>query len=311
MLPGTWKLTELTIVGGARHPIPIPEDVTFEVRESPSPIRAKVSWVKSQRLEDGESFDFEVRLETAPEGYNGGEIHYRFGLIKSDPQETHSAFDRLSFLSSVEGRAELKNGQSTYQLSVPIIPSVGRMDISSFMSLGEWKLLEVTLRQRGVKEPVLLQDDVTFEARAPSIVLQVQAPGSVRAGHSFDLKVSLNGYPKNPYCIQTLSLDLRRRSPGGHPDPNDSHVVVNSVSLDPKEHSYEMSGSFASDLPGGPWQGEFTIANEPAPSMIDRITSPGICRGPNLEGDTRFAFEVEPAVGLVTPTSFTVTVNPS
>jgi hypothetical protein len=43
--------------------------------------------------------------------------------------------------------------------------------------------------------------------------------------------------------------------------------------------------------------------------MIDRIATPGLCHL-NLAGDTRFAFEVEPAVGLVTPTSVAVIVNP-
>ena len=308
MLPGTWKLTEVTLVGGVPHPIPIPENVAFEVRESPILIRAKISWVKSQKLEDGQSFEFEVHLETTPAGYNGGEVHYRFELKKPGSQETHSGFvDRMSF---VEGGVGLRNGQSTYQLSVPVIQSVDRFE-ARVMPFGEWKLIEVTLGQ--AKTPVLFQDDVTFEVRAPTIVLHVQAPKSVRAGHSFDFKVSADGYLKNSYCIPWLQVELRQRSPSGHPNPNDAHVETNSISLDPEhpQDSYEISGIFASDLPGGQWQGEFGVSNELARSMIDRINSPGFCRSPNLEGDTRFSFEVEPAVGLVTPTSVNVTVNPS
>jgi hypothetical protein len=157
MLPGTWKLTEVTLVGGARHPVSIRENVTFEVYESPLPIGAKVIWGKSQRLGYGDSFDFEVSLETAPEGYNGGGIHYRFELIKSDPQESHSPSD--GYLSFVEGDVGLNNGQSTYKVPVPIVqifqdPGFARHQELRVMSPGEWKLVKVTLGQR-VKKPVL------------------------------------------------------------------------------------------------------------------------------------------------------------
>jgi hypothetical protein len=307
MLPGTWKLTEVTVIGGAPHPIQILENVTFEVHESALPIKAKIHWDKYQKLEDGESFKFGICLETVPEGYDGGGIHYRFALKNPDPHEIPSG-PPAYLSSSVEGGMGLKDGQSCYELPpVPVFQPGGHFE-NSFLSLGEWKLLEVTLAGR----QVLFEDDVTFEVRAPTIVLHVQAPGSVRAGQSFDFKVSVDGYLQNSYCMPTLSVDLRQRSPDRRPNPNNAHVYVNSISLDPsqQQRSFVMSGLFAPDLPDGPWQGEFTVFNELARSMQDRAPQ-GTCRGPILEGDTRFAFEVEPAAGLQTPTSANVTVNPS
>jgi hypothetical protein len=306
MLPGTWRLTEVTIVGGAPHPVQILENVTFEVHESQLPIRAKIQWEKGQRLEDGESFKFGICLETVPEGYDRGGIHYRFALRNPDPHEARSA-PPSTLLKSAEGDIGLKDGQSCYESPpVPVFQPGGHFE-SDFLSLGEWKLLEVTLAGR----PVIFQDDVTFEVRAPTIVLHVQAPRAVEAGHNFVFKVSVDGFLQNTYCLPTLSVDLHQLSAGGPPDPNNSPVYVKPISLDPnqQERSFEMSGTFAPDLPAGPWQGEFVVSTERAPEMLDRAPQE-TCRRPNLEGDTRFAFEVEPAVGLVTPTSVTVTVNP-
>lgn len=305
MPPGTWKLKEVTIVGGIPHPIQVSDDVAFEVYEPTSPIRAKVIWSKFQRLEDGESFDFRVHFETTPEDYDPGEIRYRFQLKKPDQQEAPSG--SVDHLSIVEGPMGSDGGQSTYRASVPVIQNAGRTD-NRVMSLGEWKLVELSVAKR----PVLLQDDVRFEVRAPNIILHVQAPSSVRAGGSFHFEVSVDGALKNPYCASTLSVDLRQRPREGHPSPNDLNLGTRSISLNPEEqqHAYEVSVPFAPDLPGGPWQGEFTVTNGLTNSMFNHAP-PEICRHPNLEGDTRFPFNVEPAVGLVTPGSVTVTVNPS
>jgi hypothetical protein len=310
MVPGIWKLTEVTIVGGIPHPIPIQENVTFKVLEPTSPIRATVSWDKSQRLEDGETFDWELRLETAPEGYDAGQIprlHYRFELIKPDPQEARSS----GITSSAEGFQELRNGQSIYKLSVPVIQlkwveGGGRMVLSQ----GKWRLAEVTLGQR-VMKPVSIQEEVTFEVHAHSIVLHVQAPGSVRAGQQFGFKVSVDGYPANYSCNARLTVYLRQRPPDGQPKPGDLRVVADSIPLDPKQSSYEMSGLLPPDDPDGPWQGEFEVYAVPGDPQNPWAPppSPASCSRLDLEGDTRFAFTVEPAVGLVTPTSVAVTVN--
>jgi len=299
MLPGTWRLTEVTVVGGAQHPIPVQENVTFEVGEPPPP-RASVIWDRSQILEDGERFDFELRLETVPQGYDAGEIHFRFEMIKPDSQKGQPSPD--GYLSVYEGRAPLINGQSTYKLSVPLplaaIPQVGPF------SIGKWKLVEVTLGQL-VQMPVLIQDDVTFEVHAPVIVLHVQAPESVRAGQLFAFKVSVDRYPKDRYCLPTLSVVFSQRSPSGQPGAN-FHLEAGPLQLVPGQPSYGISVPLASDLPGGPWQGELRLA----PPLM-HMSLQGLCRPLDFEGDRRFEFNVEPAADLVTPTSVAVTVNPS
>lgn len=302
MLPGTWKLTDVAVVGGVQHPIPIQENVTFEVDEPPSP-RATVSWGKSQILEDGESFDFELRLDTVPQGYEGGAIRFRFEAIKPDPQEAeHSPNGSRGFY---EDRTELINGQSTYKLSVPIFQAKPPWPTGGFLSIGKWKLVEVTIGQ-AAKEPVSIQDDVTFEVHAPTIILHVQAPASATAGQPFAFKVFVDRYPKNTYCIPELWVNLSQRSPSGRPGPNDPHVGVPSLPLTPEKLSYEISVPLASDLPEGPWQGELRPIN-----YARYISHEGSCRPLDIEGDDRFEFNVEPAADLVTPTSVAVTVNPS
>jgi len=320
MLPGKWKLTEVTIVGGAEHPIEFSEDVTFEVHEPPFPKSATVSWVKSLRLADGESFDFELRLETPPVDYDKGVMQSRFELIKPDPPEGNPVLEQHrpavsnpyiepQHLDAVEVRTELKNGETDYKLSLPIIQSAWP---SVVLSLGRWRLAAVTLGQR-VRNPVSVKDDVTFDVQVPNIHIHTQAPAGVKAGERFDFKVSADGIPKNAYCMTTLSAQLRERSSEGQPNPNGSHVEVAEVPLDPQQHMYEMSGFFASDIPSGPWEGKLGVAARPKTGRewVGGRISPGLCPQPDLVGDTRFFFNVKADKDLRTPTSVAVIINPS
>ena len=92
MLPGTWRLAEVTVVGGSEHPIPIQENVTFEVDEPPSP-RASVSWTKSQTLEIGESFEFDSVLKRSRRATTLAVSASGFEVIKPDSQQTLPALN--------------------------------------------------------------------------------------------------------------------------------------------------------------------------------------------------------------------------
>jgi hypothetical protein len=174
---------------------------------------------------------------------------------------------------------------------------------------GTWKLVEVTLGRK-VMRSVAIRENITFEIpQIPPTVVRIQAPGSVRAGQRLTFKVTLDQYPKDPTkgcVVLTLSGILRQAGPSGQPDPRGFGVSVNAVEIKPDKLSYELSGSFDPDLPTGQWLGEVFVYAQGAPPMY-RMP----CRSPRLEGDVRFTFTVEPALGLVTPTSVAVTVNPS
>ncbi len=117
-------------------------------------------------------------------------------------------------------------------------------------------------------------------------------------------------------CANTSRISSSSAAQRASPGPY--FVSVDEVELKPDRQSYEMSGSFAPDLPSGAWQGEVNISSNPrqpknvANSERRIQNNPGqICRTPPLEGNTQFLFVVEPPGNLVTPTSVAVTVNPS
>jgi hypothetical protein len=176
------------------------------------------------------------------------------------------------------------------------------------MSPGTWKLVEVTLG-RSVQKPVSVPENITFEIPQISpAAVRVQAPESVRAGERFTVKIILIKYPDfvGKDCVLRLSGLLNPVTPNGQPGPDAYRVGMSSVELSPDQRAYEISGTFISDLPAGPWQGQVSISAAPRGRLMGRF-----CRSPQVEGDLRFTFDLQPAIGLVTPTSVAVTVNPS
>jgi hypothetical protein len=261
-----------------------------------SPTTVLVSAGESpQRLMVGDAFKFQLRFDPAPDGYGGGEIRYLFRKIGSDPATTLTRYNQNSFSS---GGTQLHDGQAIYTVSLPI---------ADYMVPGTWKLQEVTLG-RSHQSPVPVPANITFEVLGPTpAVVHVEAPASVRAGGRLTFKITLIKYPNlfGNGCVLRLSGSIKPAMLNRQSSPDEYRVAVSPVELNPDQHSYEMSGSLISDVPPGPWQGELLISAIPRPSS----TAP--CRSPQVEGDARFAFAVEPAVGLVTPISVAVTVNPS
>lgn len=248
-----------------------------------TPSAASVSAGQSQRLVPGQVFSFQLRFDKAPDGYGGGWIYYEFQTAGSP-----SAFGR----STVGNKTDLHDGQAIYTLSLPITDS---------MLPGSWSLAKVTLG-RNVPRAVPISDNVSFVIPSPPpVVLHVRAPASVRAGRMLTFSVTLDEYPRGlaEGCEPALHGYLRQAVP----NLNALAVRLKNLSLKPNQLSYEFSGLIDPETPAGPWQGEVHL-------LVQR---PGgeDCRPLQEKGDNQFAFSVEPALGLVTPTSVAVTVNPS
>jgi hypothetical protein len=253
-----------------------------------TPSAASVSAGESQRLLPGQPFIFQLRFDKAPDGYGGGEINCTF---------QNSQFPNGKRLAppEVRARTDLHDGQAIYTISIPITDD---------LIPGIWKLTEVRLG-RTVFNQVTIQGDVTFEIPRPApVVVHIEAPGRVRAGERFVFKVNLDEFPKDltPGCVLKAHGSLQPASP----NPVNYGIAVDALQLKPDQHVYEMSGSFAPDVPSGAWQGTVNIFAQGTPPNNFRF-----CRTHPVKGNTQFSFIVDPAVGLVTPTTVAVIVNPS
>jgi hypothetical protein len=261
------------------------------------PSVASVKAGGSQRLVAGQSFVFQLHFDPAPDHYGGGRITYTF---KNDHIAGGIGLDESG------GQTELHDGQGIYTISLPITDQ---------MNPGKWKLTEVTLGNRAPK-PVPVRDNVAFEVPAlPRTLIQIEAPKTVTAGQRLVVKVNLVEFPKGlkPECALKLSGFVEQVSPNGRPNPSSFRVPLDQVELKPDQQSYEMSGSFAPDLPSGTWQGTVSLNSyvKPQPGMRPRPGAPWTCRTPPLEGNTQLLLVVSSSATLVTPTSVAVTVNPS
>jgi hypothetical protein len=265
-----------------------------------TPSTATVSAGKSRGLSAGDHFTFQLRFNRAPEGYGSGTITCAF---RNEQTSIRSAnFGGIGEQISTGVQTELQDDQAIYNFSITI---------DDRMAPGTWRLESVSFG-RTITRAVTIPTDVTFEIRKPiPVPIQVQAPGSITAGHRYVFKVNFGEIPKesSPDCVLGVAGSLRsvgEPSPDGHPTSGAYGVAVNSVNINPDQHSYELSGLFPPDLPGGAWRGEVEIYGHPT-----RPQTTWFCRTPALEGNTHFSFVVEPAPDLVTPTSVDVTVNPS
>lgn len=303
MLPGKWQLVLVTLGQGVQSPLPLKGNTAFEVHASPAPIKAKVIACKSQPLKIGQNFDCQLQVEPTPNGYDGGRILYRFQLVS--PYSPNNPLDGHE--TSILGATPLKDGQAAYKLSIPMDRTI---------SPGTWKLVEVTLGKHA-QTPVSILNDVSFDIPlALTLAFHIEAPKSVTAGQPFTFDFVVDEYPGSlsPACVVTLSGVLRQASSVGQVNANAPSVTVNPVVLSPDQKSYEISGHLAPDHPPGSWQGVMNIAATlgPSPGYMGMFWEEhNICLQPQIKGETHFTFTVEPPVGLVTPTSVAVTVNPS
>jgi hypothetical protein len=258
-----------------------------------TPSTASVSAETAHQLLPGQAFDFLLHFDPPPDGYGGGKITFRFQRVIPPTPPGRARYQDLD-LADVSGAAELHDGQAIYTLSLPI---------SDEMSRGTWKLVEVSLGKDFMR-PVPISEDIKFQIpEIPPVVLHTQTPGKTRAGRRFTFKVTIDEYPRNlaEGCVPTLGGVLRPAV-----EPGNIRAGADEVELQRDRHSYELSGLIDADVPDGPWIGIVSLRAKPSDPAHR-----GFCRSPQNLGDMRFYFDVEPAIGLVTPTSVAVTVNPS
>jgi len=273
-----------------------------------TPSSASVTAEGSQRLFSGQDFNFTLQFDKAPQDHRGGEINYQFDNVRySKPFNPMDLMGRIS----KSGKTELIDGRADYKNL--------KLHITDLMLPGTWKLVKVTLGRR-VQTPVSIPDNITFEIpEMPPVAVSIDAPSSVRAGQQFKVKFTLDKYPQEltEGCVLWLSVNLPQAS---RPITPANGVPMNAIELKPDQHSYEMSGSFDTEFPGGTWQGEMRIlanrpssdsAYQPSPKLEDFCRAPRLERDVRLEGAVRFTLLVEPDLDLVTATSVAVIVNSS
>jgi len=328
MLPGTWKLTDVTIGGQHKQtPVSIRNIVTFEILQVPPVV---VHFHAPGSVSVGQQFLFKLLLDQTQNGYEGsGLITYRFHKVGSTLPEDYSEYNqpapnpalrhgRASRNATVRaprldfsGSAPLHDNQVNYPFSLLI---------SDEMSPGTWKLTDVTIVEKNDRKPVSILGNVTFEI-LPSLPMgvHIHALRSVMAGQHFTFNITIDEYPKGlpQGCGLKLSGVLRSAGPKGQPDLNAYQIPLNDVVLKPDRLSYDMSGLFDPDLPSGPWQGEVHIGLYlPQPTSWGTAETysellPLCSHSVSLhQGNDQFSFTLE-ASDLLTPNSATVIVNPS
>lgn len=198
-------------------------------------------------------------------------------------------------------RKELQNGQSVYDISVPI---------SDLMSPGIWKLEWVVVGE-AIDHPAPVPGDVTFEVAAPPPPFRLQAPKSVRAGNSYVFQAVFDELPaelSRLNCGFTLYTSLQLIHEG--PSTTGTWYGLPGVyaRLKAGQLSYVFSFPLAPDVPTGRWRGTIVFSDF---STNPRNVGASPCGAARSKGTAPFFFTVEPSVSLVTPTSAVVTINPS
>lgn len=257
-----------------------------------TPNKVSVTAGEPQTLVPGQAYSFQLHFDRAPNGYGSGTIIAKFenvsGALSPDLFAGRGALQPAASVS-----ANLSDGQSMYNLNLPI---------AEWMSPGKWKLVEVTL---GLSSQTTIPVSGNFSFDIPPlrpVVVHVQSPASVEAGKEYTIIVTLEAYPNDIHkdCGLALGVHLEQVP------PNWRSVDLNHVTVSPDQLSYKFSHRFEPDFPSGSWQADVTDF----PRFPRGYYGEG-CRYPHLEGDVRSLFKIEPAKGLVKPTSVAVTVNPS
>jgi len=251
-----------------------------------TPSAVSVTSGESPKLMPGQSFQFQLRFNIAPQGYGGGKISYRFEDVAylgrsgegSDSQEG--------------GSVDLHDGQAIYSLSLRVTES---------MDKGKWKLTSVQIGKAVMKD-IPVTDNVVFDIPLPPPVMHVQVPGKVVAGNSFHLEVTLDETPGlPPECAFFLGFSI---SPVARV-AGFSGIGGGSVRVQSDRHSYEFTTRLDADVPSGAWKGSVNLG-------ADRVGEDR-CFPPQLPSwfQSGFSFTVEPAPSLVSPTAVSAIVNPS
>jgi hypothetical protein len=255
------------------------------------PEKASVTAEHSQKLAPFQVFKFQLHFYPAPDYYGGGTISASF-KNEGVPPPSERFSNQSQWRLVVPVGTDLHDGQAIYSLELSVRES---------MLPGKWKLAEVSLG-RSTQKIIPISEDISFVvAELEPLMVHVQAPSSVEAGNEYAFTVSLARFPTD--ISKNCKLHLWPRFKEGV--PNGRSFDLNRVEIVPGQLSYKFSHKFEPDFPSGPWE---VVVEDSAYNSYDNDEG---CWYPQLQGNVRSAFKIEPAKKLVTPTSVAVTVNPS
>jgi hypothetical protein len=180
----------------------------------------------------------------------------------------------------------LTNDVSAYTLSV---------DTPDDLAPGKYKLINVWVDG----ESLPFSEDASFELvdKLKSVHMQVIAPPSVEAGHTLNVKVTLDELPEGgaQYCTVVVQASLKAN--------NATADYMGEFQPKEGELSHTFSHYFESDLKATRYVLKITVGAA-VPSM-------GGCRISNAIGNQDLAITLVPSSTIVRPTSVAVTINPS
>ena len=263
-------------------------------REIPS--AASVTAGEFERLIPGQKFGFRLQFNQAPDLYGkGGVIKYTFQNTAYEAEAASRArFPNFSGLT-VSGETPIKNGESDYSLSLTVLNSMGK---------GTWKLTSVTIGE-AIQKSVPFRGNVTFDIVSPQpLRINLKAPSDVEAGRDFRLNVTFLEIPHiTDSCVLGISSSVRAIDNQEQLRSSVFSAQIDPIRITPDKLSYDLTVRFPPDLPASKWRADASVLSLSG-NYID-------CAVPGLSGDTSATFDVRSAVGLVTPTAASVTVNPS
>lgn len=253
------------------------------------PKEASATAQPEQSLLPGQQFRFQLNFTPAPNGYHGGSVGYFFRKVGAkQPPNSPVPGQPPPDPVITGGGVPLEDGVSSYN---------GKVEVTEWMPPGTWELGEVFVGN-DVPIPVPLKDKITFEVLPlPPLHFAVKAPSQVRAGENLKIPVTVDfPAPMNLICRPSLSGSLMRVKSGPYQPP-----IITPIQLDLGNHTYNLDAHFLPDTPTGEWTGYVSIS----------FGSMGNCHRREVVGESQFAFTLLPAIGLVTPTSVGVVVNPT
>jgi hypothetical protein len=260
-------------------------------QESQKPPVASVSASESRTLLPGDHFTVYIHFDRAPRDYRGASVFGSFELV-GEPTANFpkSAVDTPTKQSWSEP-AQLKDDKADYELN---------LSVSQAMWPGKWKLAKIVLGR--YQQPIPFSGEISFEIPGlPPISAQAHSPGKLEAGQKYTLVVTLVRYPQDLQkgCALAISVSIKEVSPASQTFAEFRQDLVSN------RLSYEFSKDVPPDFPGGKFEGEVIAFPYRTDDNRDG------CWYPQLIGETRFSFTIEPDRKLVTPTSAAVAVNPA
>jgi hypothetical protein len=294
------KLLGVLAIGVIPLALTLPPSVYGQTAQTQfqTPNSASVTALPSPRLKPGGQFVFQLRLDKAPEGLGPGAV---ISYVFENSSLPHTPDPGCPICTwSTGGQTELHDGQAIYTFS---------LSITYAMNPGTWRLVAVRVTKTFTTE-LSIPGNIAFEIPPPAPVrIHIKTPARATAGQNISIEVTFDSLPEDATsksCALYINASLHQIPSG--PQQRGIWVGTDSLQVDPTQRVYQLSASFAPDLPSANWQGTIGVYTGPPRSALMTRNS---CRTPSVDGDKQFDFTLEANKALVIPTSAVVTVNPS